>query len=128
VPQVRPRQDARAEVNLETIALRYNRGHNGRLLSGLIGSSRSRFWKRWSGNDDPVLLSYPSPPSLIPAPLSAGGDSGDCVPGEFDEFVEGRFRKTLDIAMGAIIHAVGIGHDGSDAIGLYSAGAKARHV
>jgi hypothetical protein len=38
MPQVRPRQDARAKVNLETIALRYNRGHNGRLLSGLIGS------------------------------------------------------------------------------------------
>jgi len=36
VPQVRPRQDARAKVNLETIALLYNRGHNGRLLSFLL--------------------------------------------------------------------------------------------
>jgi hypothetical protein len=66
--------------------------------------------------------------SLIPAPLPAGGDSGDRVPGKLDEFVQGRFRETLDIAMGAIIHTVGIGHGGPDAIGLNSAGAKPRHI
>lgn len=66
--------------------------------------------------------------SLIPAPLSAGGDSGDRVPGELDEFVEGRLRKTLDIAVGPVIHAVAIGHGGPNAIGLNSVGAKPRHV
>jgi hypothetical protein len=66
--------------------------------------------------------------SLIAVTLSAGGDSGDCVPGELDEFVEGRFRKTLDIAVGPVIHAVGIGYGGPDAIGLNAARAKARHV
>ncbi len=66
--------------------------------------------------------------SLILAALPAGGDSGDRVPGKLDEFVEGRFRKTLHIAVGAVVHAVGIGHGGPDAIGLNSVGAKPRHV